>query len=94
MNINAIRVAEIKQYLWRFKSGRDYIKSRRMRKDCQEKKTLSNRISTNKKWKGSQIEKTSGTKTTLGKQWIPCLLECNSEIRLKVEWDPNKENGK
>lgn len=34
-----MRVAEVKQYLWRFKSGRDYDKSERMRKDFQEKKT-------------------------------------------------------
>lgn len=32
-----MRVAEIRQCLWRFKSGRDYIKPGGMRKDFQEK---------------------------------------------------------
>ena len=34
-----MRVAEAKQYLWRFKSGGDYNKSELMRKDFQGKKT-------------------------------------------------------
>lgn len=39
MRTNARRVAEIKQYLLRFKSGKDYMKSGRIRKDFQEKET-------------------------------------------------------
>lgn len=34
-----MRIAEVKQYLWKLKNRRDYKKSEQMRKDFQEKKT-------------------------------------------------------
>lgn len=39
IHTNAMRIAEVKQYLWKLKNGRDYKKSEQMRKDFQEKKT-------------------------------------------------------
>lgn len=69
-------VSEIEQNLWKFRSGRDYIKSGGMRKeketDDMGPKTGFQQIKM--EGKGSQREKTSGWKTLLGNGENPGLI--------------------